>query len=336
MKVARLVSVGAMSFSTIEKPAPGPGDVLVKVSAAGICGSDRHMFKGEFPTSIPVTLGHEFSGVVEAVGRDVTRFSGGELVTVDPNIACGICTACRDAKPNLCARLTAIGVTRDGGFADYAVVPEGQAFVLPPGLDPVHGAFSEPLACCLHAIDKAAIRAGDSVAILGGGVIGLLMVQLAKLEGAGTVMLITRQASRRQMALELGATHAYDPSATDTVTAVRDVSGGGADVVIECAGVPETFRTGIAMTRRGGRFVLFGVTPAGLEVPVTPFDLLVNEVSIRPAYLNPFTHGRAVALVASGVLELDRLVTRIIGLDAVGDVVAAAPEAGEIKVIVRP
>ena len=308
----------------------------MKVSAAGVCGSDRHMFKGEFPTSIPVTLGHEFSGVLEAAGRDVRRFSGGELVTVDPNIACGICPACRNARPNLCKSLTAIGVTRDGGFAEYVVVPEGQAFVLPAGLDPVHGAFSEPLACCLHAIDKADIRAGDSVAILGGGVIGLLMVQLAKLEGAAEVILITRQASRRQMALELGATHAFDPSASDTVAAVRDVSGGGADVVIECAGVPETFRTGIAMTRRGGNFVLFGVTPAGLEVPVTPFDLLVNEVSIRPAYLNPFTHHRAVALVASGVLELDRLVTRVIGLDDVAAVVASAPEAGEIKVIVRP
>ncbi len=130
------------------------------------------MFKGEYPTAIPVTLGHEFSGLVEAVGAGVSRFSGGELVTIDPNIACGTCSACRNARPNLCERLTAIGVTRDGGFAEYAAVPEAQAFLLPPGLDPVHGAFSEPLACCLHAIDKAKIRTGDSVAILGGGVIG--------------------------------------------------------------------------------------------------------------------------------------------------------------------
>ena len=336
MKVARLESIGVMALRTIETPAPAPGEVLVKVSAAGICGSDRHMFKGEFPTAPPVTLGHEFCGVVEAVGRNVTRFAGGELVTVDPNIACGICPACRRAQPNLCKSLRAIGVTRDGSFAEYVAVPEGQAFSLPSGLDPVHGAFSEPLACCLHAIGKAEIRAGDSVAILGGGVIGLLMMQLAKLEGAAQVILITRQASRRKMALELGASHTFDPSATETVAAVRDVSGGGADVVIECAGVPETFQTGIAMTRRGGIFVLFGVTPAGLDVPVTPFDLLVNEVSIRPAYLNPFTHDRAVALVASGVLELDRLVTRVIGLDDVAEVVASAPEAGEIKVIVKP
>ncbi|MCB8877697.1 zinc-dependent alcohol dehydrogenase family protein [Acidisoma silvae] len=336
MKAARLESVSEMATRSVEKPIAGPGEILVKVLAAGICGSDRHMFKGEYPTARPVTLGHEFCGTVESIGQGVTRFSGGELVTIDPNIACGICPACRNAQPNLCARLTAIGVTRDGGFAEHAAVPEGQAFLLPADLDPVHGAFSEPLACCLHAIDKAEIRSGGSVAILGGGVIGLLMVQLAKLEGAAKVILITRQASRRQMALDLGATHAFDPSATDTVSAVRDLTGGGADVVIECAGVPETLRTGIAMTRRGGNFVLFGVTPAGLEVPITPFDLLVNEVTIRPAYLNPFTHDRAAALVASGALELDKLVTKTIGLDDVAAVIGQSPEAGEIKVIVRP
>lgn len=336
MKAARLEATATMALRTVEKPVAGPGEILVKVLAAGICGSDRHMFKGEYPTAIPVTLGHEFSGLVEAVGAGVSRFSGGELVTIDPNIACGTCSACRNARPNLCERLTAIGVTRDGGFAEYAAVPEAQAFLLPPGLDPVHGAFSEPLACCLHAIDKAKIRTGDSVAILGGGVIGLLMVQLAKLEGAGRIILITRQASRRETALALGATHALDPSATDTVAEVKALTAGGVDVAIECAGVPETFQTGLKMTRRGGSFVLFGVAPAGMDVAVTPFDLLISEVDLRPAYLNPFTHERAAALVAGGALELDRLVTRTIGLEDVAGVVGRAPEPGEIKVIVRP
>ena len=336
MKAARLEAPGSMTLRDVDKPVAAAGEILVKVLAAGICGSDRHMYRGEYPTARPVTLGHEFSGIVEAVGVGVTRFSGGEMVTIDPNIACGTCKACRNARPNLCERLTAIGVTRDGGFAEYAAVPEAQAFALPAGLDPVHGAFSEPLACCLHAIDKAGIGAGDSVAILGGGVIGLLMVQLALMEGARKVILITRQASRRQMALSVGATHTLDPAATDTITDVRTLTGGGADVTIECAGVPETFQTGLAMTRRGGTFVLFGVAPAGMEVAVTPFDLLVSEVDLRPAYLNPFTHQRAADLVASGALELDGLVTRTIGLEEVAAVVGAHPEPGEIKVIVRP
>lgn len=336
MRAVRLESIGSMIMRTVEKPVARPGELIVRVLAAGICGSDRHMYKGEYPTAIPVTLGHEFCGIVEEVGDGIPSFAGGELVTVDPNIACGTCAACRRGRPNLCARLTAIGVTRDGGFADYVAVPCGQAFTLPSDLDPVHGAFCEPLACCIHAFDKADIRPGDSVAILGGGVIGLLMVQLARLAGASQVILITRQLSRREAALRLGATHAFDPASSDTVASVRDATQGGADVVIECAGVADTLQTGLRMARRGGTFVLFGVTPAGIEVPVLPFDLLVNEVDVRPAYLNPFTHSRAAAMVASGALELDSLVTKAIGLEEVAGVVGSAPLPGEIKVIVRP
>ncbi|WFU05635.1 zinc-dependent alcohol dehydrogenase family protein (plasmid) [Rhizobium sp. CB3171] len=336
MKAVRLESIASMTMRSVEKPSARPDELLVRVLAAGICGSDRHMYKGEYPTAIPVTMGHEFCGIVEVVGEEVIGFTGGELVTVDPNIACGRCHACARGRVNLCESLTAIGVTRDGGFAEYVAVPYRQAFTLPADLNSVHGAFCEPLACCLHAIDKAEIRAGESVAILGGGVIGLLMVQLARLAGASQVILITRQLSRRQTALHLGATHAFDPTASDAVAAVRDVTHGGADVVIECAGVPETLQTGLRMARRGGNFVLFGVTPRGVEVPVLPFDLLVNEVDIRPAYLNPFTHSRAAALVASGALELDILVTKTIGLEEVAEVVGSAPLPGEIKVIVRP
>ncbi|MGY5810993.1 zinc-dependent alcohol dehydrogenase family protein [Rhizobium sp. LEGMi198b] len=336
MKAVRLESIASMTMRSVEKPSARPDELLVRVLAAGICGSDRHMYKGEYPTAIPVTMGHEFCGIVEVVGEEVIGFTGGELVTADPNIACGRCHACARGRVNLCEGLTAIGVTRDGGFAEYVAVPCRQAFTLPADLNPVHGAFCEPLACCLHAIDKAEIRAGESVAILGGGVIGLLMVQLARLAGASQVILITRQLSRRQTALQLGATHAFDPTASDAVAAVREVTHGGADVVIECAGVPETLQTGLQMTRRGGNFVLFGVTPRGVEVPVLPFDLLVNEVDIRPAYLNPFTHSRAAALVASGALELDILVTKTIDLEEVAEVVGSAPLPGEIKVIVRP
>lgn len=336
MRAVRLTSVASMALAEVEKPRPQRGEVLVKVLAAGICGSDRHMFKGEYPTALPVTLGHEFCGLVDHLGEGVTGLTRGDLVTVDPNIACGRCRACANARPNLCEALQAIGVTHDGGFAEYVAVPERQAFVLPPQLDPVHGVFCEPLACCLHAMDKAAIRPGDSVAILGGGVIGLLMVQLARLSGAGRIVLFTRQISRREAAMRIGATHAFEPGADQAVEAVLSASEGGVDVTIECAGVPETLQSGLRMTRRGGTFVLFGVTPAGLEVPVLPFDLLVREIDLRAAYLNPFTHRQAADLIAAGVLELDSLVTRTISLDAVAAVVGHPPEAGEIKVIVRP
>src|SRR5689334_5880525 len=139
MRAARLLGHGRMESQDVVRPKPGPRDVLVRVEAAGLCGSDRHMFKGEYPTALPVTLGHEFCGTVEAVGDLVERVRVGQRITADPNIACGHCEACRTGKVNLCHSLQAIGVTRDGGFAQYAIVPEGQAHVLPTDLDPELG-----------------------------------------------------------------------------------------------------------------------------------------------------------------------------------------------------
>jgi L-iditol 2-dehydrogenase len=339
MHAARLTAIGTMTLTELPVPEPGPGELLVRVEACGICGSDRHMFKGEYPTALPVTLGHEFCGIVEDVGAGVTRLRPGERITADPNIACGHCQHCRRGRPNLCDNLTAIGVFRDGGFADYVVVPEGQAVTLPPDLPPLHGAFAEPLACCLHGLDVARIAPGDTVAVIGGGVIGLLMVQLARLAGATNVLLTTRQKPRRELAETLGATHTLDAARDDLVAAIVGPGGivpGGVDVVIECAGVPETFAQALALARRGGTVVPFGVTPQGATIAVEPFDLLTRELRIEPAWLNPLTHARAAKLIADGVLELDRLVTRTVPLVAVPAIVGAAPAFGEIKIVAVP
>jgi len=336
MRAARLTEPGAMRVEETVRPEPGPREVVVRVEATGICGSDRHMFRGEYPTALPVTLGHEFCGMVEAVGEMVGRVRVGDRITADPNIACGHCEACRAGRVNLCHELQAIGVTRDGGFAQYVIVPEGQAHVLPAGLDPELGAFSEPLACCLHGLDVARIKPGDSVAVLGGGVIGLLMVQLARLAGAKAIVLVTRQAPRREMALRMGATHAVDPSAVDAVAAVREIGGTGVDVTLECAGVPETFRQSLAMAKRGGAAVLFGVMAKGQTVPVEPFDLLFRELRLEAAYLNPHTHARAAAMIAGGQLALEPLISRRIGLEDLPGELGGEPRFGEIKVMVRP
>ena len=339
MRAARLRAIGDMALEDVPVPAPGPDDLLVRVEACGICGSDRHMFRGEYPTGLPVTLGHEFCGMVEAVGANVARLRPGARITGDPNIACGHCRHCRDGRPNLCDSLAAIGVFRDGGFAEYVLVPQGQAVELPASLSPIHGAFTEPLACCLHGLDVARIVPGGSVAILGGGVIGLLMVQLARLAGATTVILSTRQRPRRELAEALGATHAVDAARPDLLDAVAGPAGivpGGVDVVLECAGRPETFAQSIAMARRGGAVVPFGVTPRGATVAVEPFALLTRELRIEPAWLNPLTHARAAKLIADGALALDRLVTRIVPLGEVPAIVAAPPALGEIKIVAIP
>jgi 2-desacetyl-2-hydroxyethyl bacteriochlorophyllide A dehydrogenase len=339
MKAMRLEATGQLFTREVEKPKAGPDDILVRVEACGVCGTDRHLYHGEFPCTPPVTLGHEFSGIVEEIGSAVTGFKLGDRITGDPNIACGRCSHCVNGRVNLCRNLRAIGIHRDGGFADYVVVPHRQAFLLPPDLDPMHGAFCEPLACCLHGIDLAEIKAGSSVVVLGGGVIGLLTVKLARLAGAATVILVTRQAARRKLAEELGATASVDPAAGDVVMQISGETGlvpGGVDVVLECAGVGETVIQATKLVRPGGTAVILGVMAQGEKVAIEPFDLLFREVKLVTSFLNPFTHRRAADLIASGKIEVEKLISRKVSLDDAPDVVSNPPQPGEVKVLVVP
>jgi 2-desacetyl-2-hydroxyethyl bacteriochlorophyllide A dehydrogenase len=339
MKAVRLESIGNLFARDVEKPTPGPDDLLVRVEACGICGTDRHLLHGEFPSTPPVTLGHEFCGIVEAIGTEVTGFRLGDRITGDPNISCGRCPQCMNGRVNLCRNLRAIGIHRDGGFADYVIVPQKQAFTLPLDLDPVHGAFCEPLACCLHGIDMAEIKAGSSVVVLGGGVIGLLTVQLARLAGATTVILSTRQAVKRQLAEDVGATATVDPSSSDIIDAIAGPNGlvpGGVDVVIECAGVPETVEQTTRLAKAGGTVVILGVMPQGAKVQLEPFDILFRELRVLGSFINPFVHRRAADLVASGAIELDKLITRRITLDDAPEVIGHPAAPGEVKVLVIP
>ncbi len=339
MKAVRLEAVGDISVRDVEVPEPGPDDLLVQVEACGICGTDRHLLHGEFPSAPPVTLGHEFCGIVVKVGSAVHGIKPGTRVTGDPNISCGRCPQCQAGRVNLCRNLRAIGIHRDGGFAEYVLVPQRQAFEIPLGLDPVHGAFCEPLACCLHGIDMAGIRAGSTVVVLGGGVIGLLTVQLARLAGATTVILSTRQASKRRLAEELGATATVDPAAGDIVEAIAGLSGlvpDGVDVAIECAGVSETVKQSTRLAKAGGTVVILGVLPRGEKVEIEPFDILFRELRVQGSFINPFVHRRAADLVASGAIEIDRLISRRVTLDEAPGIIANPALPGEIKVLVIP
>jgi len=328
MQAARFIEVGRMDVGGIPEPRPVRGEVLVQVAAAGVCGTDRHILKGEFPSRPPVVLGHEFSGTVVALGEGVTTHKVGDLVACDPNIACGACPSCLLGRINLCENLVAVGVHRDGGFAELSAFPAHRAIVLPPGLGLRDAAFSEPLACCIHALDIAAIRPGERAIIIGGGVIGLLCVQLARLAGA-EVMLLTRSADRRRIGESVGA-----QITVTTPEEARTHWPRGADVVMECAGVGETVAEAPRLAARGGRVVVVGVLAKGETVAIEPFDLLVREVDLRMAFVNPFTQSRALHLLASGAIRTAPLVTREIGREELPAILAAKPGPTEVKVLV--
>ena len=330
MKAVVLSAVNALVIADVEKPRPGTKECLVKVLACGICGTDRHIYHGEYPSTKPVILGHEFGGVIEEVGPS-SKFKVGQVVSVDPNIVCGKCVDCQAGRTAFCPKLTALGVNINGGLAEYVLTPDTQIYPVSDGLNPLHLAFIEPLACSIRGLDLANLEGGEKVAVLGGGVIGLLVVQLAKLAGASEIVLITRQKFRRDVALKIGATRVIDPNSEDVNTAVTNM-----DVVFECAGAVETFQQAQNIARRGGSVIVLGLTAADVTLEVNPFNIVVNELRIQGSFLNPLTQGRAAELVESGKLNLDILISKVVDLADVQAILDAPPAEGDIKYIACP
>ncbi|MDO9638619.1 MAG: zinc-dependent alcohol dehydrogenase family protein [Pseudotabrizicola sp.] len=329
MQALRLYGTHDLRLDEVPEPVPGPGEVLIRVEAAGICGTDRHLYLGEFPSTPPVTLGHEFSGIVTATGAGVA-LSPGTRVTCDPNIPCLTCPHCLRGRPNLCPNNRPTGVGRDGGFAPRALFPARNAIALPDDLHPHHGAFCEPLACTLHGMDRAALRAGERCLIIGGGVIGLLALQLARTAGA-EVLMLTRSRAKQDLALSLGADHV-----AATPEQALQIWPQGAEAVIECAGVVDTLEAAPALTATGGRIVILGVLAKGTRVRIEPFDLLFREIQMLHSFLNPFTHARAAQMIAAGTISVVPLISRLLTLPEALAAIAHPAPAGEVRAIVVP
>ncbi len=336
MRASLYTGPGKLSLTTRETPRPGPADLLVQVKACGICGTDLHIFEGEFPATSGIALGHEYAGVVAEVGSAVGGITPGSHVAVDPNIPCGICPGCRRGDVHLCDDLQALGVTRHGGFAEYSVVPSGQAYHVPEAVPFEACAFAEPLSCCLHGLDLAEVRAGDRVLVIGAGSIGLLMLQLVRLSGAAVVVVTEPVEAKRTLALRLGADRALDPGAEAVGAACQDLASIGFDVVMECVGRPATAAQALGLARRGGRIVWFGVSPPGATVPVEPYLVYRNELTIRAAFINPHTFGRAVALLAQGRIQTKPLVSHHVGLGAIAEAIGSMKAGRAVKVLVLP
>ena len=339
MKASYFLGKGSFEVRQAPELHPGPGEVVIKNMVCGVCGTDVHIFHGE-PGSAdvnpPVVLGHEYSGEVVEVGEGVTALKPGDHVTVDPNIYCGECVYCRNGKKQLCETMQAVGVTRDGGFGEYSLVPAAQAFKLGDSVPYEAGAMAEPVACCLHGIDLAGIKAGDRVCIVGGGAIGLIMLQLAKLSGASTLVLSEPNEKRRQVALSLGADAAIDPTAPDAGSAYEAALGDGADVVIECVGNNAAVKSAFQLAKKGATIVLFSVPKVEATFDLPLFDVYKKELTIKGSFVNPDTHERAVRLINSGKLDFTSIITHRFNLDQLPEAIAMQMSSESIKVVVCP
>jgi len=330
MKAVIYRGKGNVTVSDWPMPEVRPGHVLVRVRACGVCGTDRHIYHGEFWSKPPVVLGHEFAGEVVALGEGVNDLSPGDRVAIDPNIACGTCRPCHQGKIHLCENLMAVGVNYDGGFAEYCLAPRKQLYPFAGDLPWDEAAMAEPVACCVHGIDLAGIQPGQTVLVIGGGAIGQIHAQLARLSGASRVIVSDPVASRRQLALDLGADAALDPQ-TMTVDEMRQALAGGADVVIEAVGSAATAEQSVQLAAAGGTVIWFGVAPGAARSTIAPYDIFRREITIRGSFVNPFTHSRALHLLTSGRLHVGPLITRRVSLDEL-PAALAEPAGKDVKV----
>ena len=338
MKAARFMGNKRFTVSEMPTPHAGPGELALRNKICGVCGTDVHIYHGEPGSAAvtpPVVLGHEYSAEVVEVGEGVTGFSVGDHVTVDPNIYCGHCTYCQNGKKQLCESMEAIGVTRDGGFAEYSLIPASQAFRLEPSVPWECAAMAEPLACCLHGIDLAGIKAGQKVCVVGGGAIGLIMVQLAKLSGASKIVLSEPNEKRRQASLQLGADIAIDPTQPSWEESFCQAMGGHADVVIECVGNVPAVKSAFQFAGKGGTILLFSVPKVDAAFDLPLFDVYKKELTIKGSFVNPDTHARAVALINSGKINFAPIITHHFTLDQLPEAIAMQMSSESIKVVVE-
>ena len=311
----------------VENDFPTPevreNEVLIRVKACGVCGTDVHIFsgaQGATECNPPVILGHEFAGVVEKVGSAVTRVKVGQHVTANPNISCESCAQCRMGNPHFCDDMAATGVNYNGGFAEYCVVLEKQVFVLPDELPFEQAAMCEPVSCCLHGIDLSEIRCGDTVMIVGGGTIGMIMLQLARMSGATRIVLLETNEKRFELAKSLGAELALNPLRDDVAAALREHGMDDIRVVIECVGRPETVEYAIRYAGKAATVMIFGLTDPDCAIPYKPFEAFKKELTIKTSFVNPNTQGRAAEIIASGRLKLEELISDRVPLSEIDQV----------------
>jgi 2-desacetyl-2-hydroxyethyl bacteriochlorophyllide A dehydrogenase len=331
----------------VPAPATGPGEILVKVHSASICGTDLRIWRGQhrqYPAGTVRTPGHEVVGTIAEISPGIPEYRVGQMVFCAPNTGCGHCAQCTRGNNNLCSNYEALGVTVDGGFAEYVrisarSVQQGNVIPVAEGVDPAVAALLEPFACVVRGQNALSIRPGDVVLVMGAGPIGVMHTKLAKARGAGKVIVSEPLADRRAQASSMGADHAVDPSAQDLQTAVRAESGGrGADVVIVAAPAHVAQEAAIQVAAIGGRINFFG----GLPKDRSTVSIDSNAIHYKELIVTGTTAcstadcWQAASIVGAGLVDLSTLVSRRFALKDADQAFAAAEDRGSLKVVLQP
>ena len=335
------VFLGKQNIQVMEReiPNPGPDEVLIKVMACGVCGSDVHIYDGDqgsTSTTPPLVQGHEFSGVVVEVGNNVTSCKKGDRVCVDPADNCNECYYCASGMMHHCEHMGAIGTNIDGGFSQYCKVPGRLIHHLADDVTFIEGAMAEPLACCINGADRSNIKVGDNVVVYGGGMIGLLLLQLAKRRGAANVVLVEPVEEKRKMAEKLGAAFTINPVLENVKDTLLSHGLNHIHVVIETCGRKNTSEEAIDIADRGGTVILFAVTKVDSKIDLMTYELFQKELTIKGSYCSPYAMGRAVELINSHSIDVTTMLAGTKSLEGLTEILRDSAVRAKGKWVILP
>ncbi|WP_409466808.1 zinc-dependent alcohol dehydrogenase family protein [Amycolatopsis sp. GA6-003] len=329
MRAAIVDRPGEIRVGEVPDPKPGERQVVVKVGACGICGTDLHIADGHFPpTPYPIVPGHEFSGEIVELGADVpAEWKVGDRVAVDPSIYCGYCPPCRSGHGNLCANWNATGDTVNGAFAEYVAVPADTCYRMPDSMTWEQGALVEPVSCAVHGVRRIGVEAGERFLVVGAGTMGLIMQQLLLRAGAHVTM-VDRNAARLPRATDLGA--------AAVAADVSELDDERFDAAVDCTGAAPAIEAAFNALHRGGRLLVFGVAPAEARVALSPFRIYNDEITIVGSMAVLNSYGNALDLVANGYIDTEALITDTLPLEQYPEALAKMRSGSGLKIQVLP
>lgn len=328
------------SWSLVELPVPtpGPGEVLIKVLRAGVCGTDRHLHEGEFGPTYPLTPGHEIAGQVVGLGDGTERLAVGQHVVLDNCVQCGECFYCRHHMANFCEKTIAQGVNAQGGFAEYIVAREGRCFVV-DDLDIDIAVLAEPTACVVHGLDQLQVTPGSRVLTFGAGPTGLILAQLLARHGACDLTVAAPTAFKLDIARAGGAQRAVQVDRRDmpaTVAELKSIMPGGFDVVIDATGSVAVLDQTFDLVREGGTIFVYGMTSESATWSIPPYQVFRRELTIKGSFAQAYSFDRALMMLRNGQVDGSQLITHRFGLEDYGAALETSAKSECIKAVIQP
>lgn len=339
MKAIQYSAARTFSVAEVEKPVPGPHQVVIRVKACGICKTDLSIHDGSFLAKFPLINGHEFAGVIDSVGSAVTEWKSGDRVTADNTELCGYCDACRADKPLYCENFDSHGCNMSGGFAEYVLINHDKVFPLSDAMSFEEATFAEPTACAVHGVDRIAPKFGDSVLMFGAGPTGIILAQLLRRAGVGRMVVADPHADKLEILRKYGIEDVVVIDKKDPAKHAAQIQAlmpKGFDIIIEATGAPAVFEDCFRYAHMGSKIVAYGVCPADAKIPVSPYEIFSREYTVLGSFAQTHCFGRALEYLERGDVQVKDLISHQLPLEEYGKGLELVMNKQAKKIIIHP